>query len=63
MEDADEDFVDDLDADLGSLPLVVLRHDLVPDELDPARFFGRMLMLVMDNSPITHHREARHLRP
>lgn len=45
--------------DLTRLPLVSLRHDEVPAELDPARFFGVMCRRILDNSPINFHREAR----
>ena len=45
--------------DLTRLPLVSLRHDEVPAELDPARFFGVMCRRIRDNSPINFHREAR----
>ena len=46
-------------AQLAALPDVTLRTDLVPDELTPARFFARMLTIVLDNSNITQHEEAR----
>ena len=44
---------------LGSLPEVVLRHDLVPPELSPGRFFAVMVDTVLSNSPINFHRDAR----
>ena len=59
IEDAEEEVVDDIDADLAALPEVVLRHDLVPAELEPARFFERMMTIVLDNSTVAHHEEAR----
>lgn len=64
IEDAeDEDkAVDDLEAELSSLPEVRLRHDLVPDALDPGRFFRTMVAVVLDNSTVAHHEEARALR-
>jgi len=62
IEDAEEEVVDDIDAELAALPEVVLRHDLVPAELDPARFFKLMLTIVLDNSTIAHHEEARYRR-
>ncbi|ORV87888.1 hypothetical protein [Mycolicibacterium iranicum] len=49
----------DVTAQLAALPDVTLRTDLVPDELTPARFFARMLTIVLDNSNITQHEEAR----
>lgn len=49
----------DVTAQLAALPDVTLRTDLVPDELSPARFFARMLTIVLDNSNITQHEEAR----
>ncbi|MGI9156607.1 MAG: hypothetical protein ACR2FG_08220 [Marmoricola sp.] len=42
-----------------SIPSVTLRHDLVPDELSPARFFAIMVNTVLDNSPVNMHTEAR----
>ncbi len=52
----------DVTAQLAALPEVTLRTDLVPDELSPARFFARMLTIVLDNSNITQHEEARRRR-
>lgn len=62
IENAEEEVVDDIDAELDALPEVVLRHDLVPAELEPARFFKLMLTIVLDNSTIAHHEEARYRR-
>ena len=47
---------------LRDLPNVVLRHDLVPEEVSPARFFSVMVNTVLDNSPINFHRGTRHRR-
>ncbi len=47
---------------IDRLPTVRLRHDLVPDELSPARFFTEMLTIVLYNSTVAQHREARTLR-
>ncbi|KNX36090.1 N-6 DNA methylase [Luteipulveratus halotolerans] len=57
----------DLDLDLieqqlDALPPVALRHDVVPDEVSPARFFAVMLAKVLDNSPVDYHVTARDLR-
>lgn len=52
----------EIDARLAALPTVTLRHDLVPAELAPDRFFAVMLTTVLDNSTVAHHREARQLR-
>lgn len=49
----------DVDAELAALPVVTLRHDLVPAELDPARFFRRMLEIMLDNSSVLQHEAAR----
>ena len=49
----------DLDARLASLPAVGLRSELVPAELSPARFFAMLVTIVLDNSTITQHTEAR----
>lgn len=45
-----------------SIPMVTLRHDLIPDELSPARFFAIMVNTVLANSPINMHTEARSRR-
>ncbi|MCB1294407.1 MAG: hypothetical protein KDB67_06965 [Gordonia sp.] len=47
---------------IDRLPTVRLRHDLVPDELSPARFFTEMLTIVLYNSTVAQHRQARALR-
>ena len=47
---------------LRSLPKVKLRHDLVPDEVSPARFFRILLSVLLDNTPINFHEEARRRR-
>jgi hypothetical protein len=47
---------------LSLLPPVRLRHDLVTQELDPARFFRVILSRVLDNTPVDYHRSARELR-
>ncbi len=50
---------DDLVLGALALPPVAIRHDLVPDELSPARFFAIMVNTVLDNSPINMHTGAR----
>lgn len=45
-----------------ALPPVSIRHDLVPPELSPERFFAVMVNTVLDNSPVNMHREARQKR-
>lgn len=59
IEDVDAESTSDLDAQLAALPQVRLRHDLVPEEISPARFFAVMMKLVLDNSGVAQHREAR----
>lgn len=44
---------------LAGLPPVVIRHDEVPDALQPARFLAEMVRRVLDATPVTHHKEAR----
>lgn len=44
---------------LNSAPAVTLRHDLVPKELNPGRFFDIIVRRVLSNSPIDFHVEAR----
>lgn len=53
---------DRIDQDLRALPLVTLRHDLVPPLLSPQRFFSIMIARVLDNCPIDFHVEARKRR-
>jgi hypothetical protein len=43
------------------MPTVTLRHDFVPDELSPARFFALMLQIALNNSTIARHEKARQL--
>ncbi|MBB2892184.1 hypothetical protein [Flexivirga oryzae] len=63
VEDIDEEIVvDDIRSALAALPVVILRHDLVPDELSPRRFFTVLLNELLDSTPITLHERARHLR-
>jgi hypothetical protein len=59
VEDVDEEAKAQTDAELDKLPTVHLRHDLVPDEISPARFFRVILNIVLDNSGVTQHEEAR----
>jgi hypothetical protein len=59
---AEESEADDVDVEIGAMPTVILRHDLVPDELGPARFFRMMLDIVLTNSTVAHHQQARDLR-
>lgn len=48
-----------LDPQLAALPAVRLLWDDVPPRLRPETFFQTMVTRVLDNSPITFHREAR----
>ena len=60
-EDADDPLLTSpTEVDLGGIPAVTLRRDLVPEELAPARFLEVMVRTVLANSPINFHREARH---
>lgn len=66
LEVADEsgaERVPEVHISVESIPAVTLRHDLIPDELSPARFFAVMVNTVLDNSPINMHKEARARRP
>ena len=54
--------LDELEQRLRSLPIVTLRHDLVPDEVSPARFFTVMLGVLLNNTPVNFHEGARVLR-
>lgn len=51
--------VPEVHVSVESIRTVTLRHDLVPDELSPARFFTIMASTVLDNSPINMHTAAR----
>lgn len=51
--------VSEVESALNSLPLVVLRHDKVPEALQPGRFLARMVRGVIDATPITLHKAAR----
>ncbi|WP_243057819.1 hypothetical protein [Nocardioides sp. SR21] len=53
---------DEIEQRLSSLPAVTLRHDLVPEEVSPARFFDVMLNVLLDNTPVNFHGNARALR-
>lgn len=59
VEDVDAESTTGIDAQLAALPQVRLRHDLVPEELSPARFFAIMMEIVLDNSGVAQHRDAR----
>jgi hypothetical protein len=54
--------LDDVEQMLSALPSVDLRHDLVPEEVSPARFFKVMLSKVLDHTPIDFHVPARRMR-
>lgn len=51
-----------VDEALAALPDIAIRHDVVPPQLQPARFLEIMAARVIDTSPITRHREARRRR-
>lgn len=53
---------DEIEERLSSLPRVNLRHDLVPEEVSPARFFEVMLGVLLDNTPVNFHERARAFR-
>ncbi len=59
VEDVGAESTADVDEQLAALPHVGLRHDLVPDELSPARFFTVMMTLVLENSGVAQHQQAR----
>ncbi|MCM3556708.1 hypothetical protein M3697_16605 [Janibacter melonis] len=59
-DDGDDDAV--VRQQLGELPPVTLRADLVPPEISPERFFAVMLSKVLDHTPINYHVTARELR-
>ena len=61
-EDVEEEAEVDVDAGLAALPTVTIRHDLIPANVDPSRFFTVVLDVVLDNTPVAYHRAARRLR-
>jgi hypothetical protein len=54
--------VDEVQRQLTSPPTARLRHDLVPNEVSPARFFRVMLSVLLDNTPVDYHTRAGELR-
>lgn len=62
IEDVDEESTVNVSDEIASLPIVTLRQDLVPDELSPGRFFAVLLQIVLNNSSITQHEQARAMR-
>ncbi|MGK2875380.1 MAG: hypothetical protein ACSLEW_07025 [Nocardioides sp.] len=54
--------ISEVEVQLRELPRVLLRHDLVTPELDPARFFRVVLDRVLDNTPVDFHVRAREMR-
>lgn len=61
-EEDEEAVVEDVDSIIAALPTVTLRHDLVPDELSPGRFFTVLLGILIEATPVTMHETARALR-
>jgi hypothetical protein len=51
--------LDQVEEALANLPQVVIRHELVPDELQPGRFIAEMARRVIDATPVNLHPEAR----
>ena len=62
VEDVDEEDKNGIDAEIGELPEVHLRHELVPVEISPARFFAVIIEKVLNNSSVAQHVQARALR-
>jgi hypothetical protein len=48
-----------VEAALAQLPEVTIRHDAVPDALQPSAFLAKMVHRVLDVTPVARHREAR----
>lgn len=48
-----------VDDALAGLPSVQIRHDSVPDALQPARFLELMIRRVIDATPVDRHDDAR----
>jgi hypothetical protein len=49
----------ELDRRLDDLPVIELRHEVVPPALRPEVLFATMVDRVLDNCPINFHEEAR----
>lgn len=62
VEDVEDESGADIAGQLAVMPMVTLRHELVPQELSPARFFEFIVRIVLDNSSVTQHEEARRRR-
>lgn len=61
-EDVEEEAEVDVEAGLANLPTVTMRPDLVPPNVDAARFFTVMLDTMLTNTPVAYHRTARGLK-
>ncbi|RFA17625.1 hypothetical protein [Subtercola boreus] len=47
---------------LANLPRVTLRHETVPEPLQPGRFLAEMINRVIEATPVNRHKEARRRR-
>lgn len=54
--DADKSFIKNT---VENLPCVSILTEKIPDQLDPARFIGKLVLHVLENTPINMHTEAR----
>jgi hypothetical protein len=61
LEDIEAETValDEVEQALANLPQVVIRHEMVPAELQPGRFIAEMARRVIDATPVNLHSEAR----
>lgn len=53
---------DRIEQDLAALPQVIVRDDLVPDNLQAGRFLATIVNRVLDTTPVTLHKPARERR-
>jgi len=54
--------LDDVDRTIGGMPKVRVLLDRTPEALMPGRFLAAMVDRVLENTPVTMHREARKRR-
>jgi hypothetical protein len=60
--DVDEIPAETVEEALANLPQVTLRHDAVPEPLQPGRFLKEMVNRVIEATPVNRHQEARRRR-
>ncbi|MFT3797856.1 hypothetical protein [Microbacterium sp.] len=59
-DDAPDVALSEVDDALRNLPVVHLRHDVVPDRLQAGRFLAEMVLHVLAATPVNFHADARY---